>query len=307
MTQNDSEGPVTDWNEIRYEVSSGVCTIAIDSPDRRNAYTTTMATELVAAAQAADHDDEVRVVVLTGSGQFFCPGAYLGGGPSTFTFEDGSDGNPPEWRAVSGTIDGYRRDGGGRVALAFARLRKPIITAFNGPAVGVGITMTLATDIRIASSAARFGFVFAKRGLVPEASSTWFLPRVVGMPTALEWLYTGRVFGADEALEAGLVSRVVEPEDLPSTVRGLALEIASGSSAVSVGVSRQMLWGMLTANTPWEAHRLESRLLQDLGKGHDVREGVSAFLEKRSPRFPLTVPRDYPDYVPSFPDKDRIE
>ncbi|GAA4474861.1 crotonase/enoyl-CoA hydratase family protein [Rhodococcus olei] len=307
MKLKDPESSKVDWNEIRYEVTSGVCTITIDSPERRNSYTPTMATELVSAARTADHDDEVRVVVLTGSGSYFCPGAYLGGGPSTFTFEDGSDGKPPEWRETSGTIDGYRRDGGGRVALAFASMRKPIITAFNGTAVGVGVTMTLPTDIRIASTAARFGFVFAKRGLVPEASSTWFLPRVVGMSAALEWLYTGRVFGADEALEAGLVSRVVAPEDLDSTVRELALEIASGSSAVSVGVSRQMLWGMLTAKSPWEAHRLESRLLQDLGKGHDVREGVSAFLEKRSPRFPLTVPQDYPDYVPPFPDKDKIE
>lgn len=292
---------MAEYAEIDYEVENQICTITISSPTRNNAYTPHMANELISAAQRADADPDVRVVVLTGRGRFFCPGAYLGD-DSTFVFDESEDG----WGA-SGTVDGYRRDGGGRVALAFAAMRKPIISAINGAAVGVGSTMLLPTDIRIAATTARFGFVFVRRGLVPEATSSWFLPRVVGINRALEWVYTGRIIDADEALASGLVSRVVAPEDLMSTAYELAGSILQAGSAVALGASRQLLWGMLTADSPWEAHRLDSRYVVEYGKREDVREGVRSFLEKRQPEFALRVPTDYPDFIPWFPDKNRIQ
>lgn len=285
------------YTEIAYEVADGVATITLDRPAKLNAFTTTMADEIVAAFDATDADPGVRVVVVTGRGRGFCAGADLGRGASTFDSSDGA-------RAADqthGTVDGVPRDRGGVTSLRIAASRKPVIGAVNGPAVGIGATMTLPMDVRIAAESARFGFVFARRGLVPEAASSWFLPRVVGISRAMEWVATGRVFDAAEALAGGLVSRVVPDADLTDAVRALAAEIVDNTSAVSVAVSRQLLWSMLGAPGPWEAHRLDSRAIDALGRGPDAAEGVTSFLEKRAPAFPGQVPADYPDIVPPWP------
>lgn len=287
------------FTEIEYAVADGIATITLDRPDRLNAFTPVMARELVAAFDASDADDDVRAVIVTGRGRGFCAGADLGRGGATF---DATDERRIADRADVGTIGGVTRDGGGTVSLRIAASRKPVIGAVNGPAVGVGATMTLPMDIRFAAASARFGFVFARRGLVPEAASSWFLPRIVGISQAMEWAATGRVFGADEALAGRLVSRVVPDEDLLDTARGVAREIADNTSAVSVAASRQMLWSMLGAQSPWEAHRMDSRAIHHLGQGADVAEGVAAFLEKRPAAFPDTVSADYPSgIVPPWP------
>jgi len=233
---------------------------------------------------AVDADDDVRVLVVTGAGRAFCAGADLGGGGATF---DARDERPEE-----------HRDGGGRVTLRLFECTKPVIAAINGPAVGVGVTMTLPMDVRIASESARFGFVFARRGIVPEAASSWFLPRVVGISRAMEWVATGRVFGADEALAGGLVSRVVAPDALLPTAHALAREIADHTSAVSVALARQMMWRMLGAAHPMEAHRIDSLAIHAMGRSPDAYEGVQSFLEKRAPRFTMKVSRDMPAFFP---------
>lgn len=284
--------------EITYEVSERIATITLNRPDKLNAFTATMRAELIDAFDEADADDEVRAVIVTGAGRGFCAGADLSSGAETFNYEAEHHRGR---RQETGEIEGVTRDGGGTVALRIAESRKPVIAAINGPAVGVGVTMTLPMDIRLTASSARFGFVFARRGIIPEAASTWFLPRIVGISRAMEWVSTGRVFDAAEALEGGLVSRVVPDAELADTARALAREIAENTSGVSVAVSRQMLWGMLSADSPWEAHRLDSLGLTRLGAGADAAEGVSAFLEKRPARFPMRVSRDYPEFVPPWP------
>jgi enoyl-CoA hydratase/carnithine racemase len=292
-----SEGRVTEYTEIRVDVAEGVATITLHRPDRLNAFTATMARELVAAFDATDADEDVRVVLMTGAGRGFCAGADLGRGGRTF---DATDERRAAERAGFGTIDGVPRDGGGVVSLRIAASRKPVIVAVNGPAVGVGATMILPADVRIAAESARFGFVFARRGLVPEAASSWFLPRVVGISQAMEWVATGRVFDAAEARAGGLVSRVVPDAELLPTARAIAAEIVENTSAVSVALARQMLWSMLGASTPWEAHRVDSRAIFRLGQGPDAAEGVTSFLEKRPPNFPGRV-GDHRDVVPAWP------
>ena len=287
------------FTEIAYDVADRIATITLDRPDRLNAFTTTMARELIAAYDLADADENVRAIVLTGRGRGFCAGADLGRGGSSF---DATDPQRAAERAGVGTIDGVPRDGGGTVTMRMAALRTPVIVAVNGPAVGIGATMTLPADIRLAGESARFGFVFARRGLVPEAASSWFLPRIVGISRAMEWAATGRVFDAAEACEGRLVSRVVPDDELLDTAYGIAAEIAENTSAVSVALTRQMLWGMLGSPTPWDAHRADSAAIFRLGQGRDVAEGVTSFLEKRSPAFPGTVRDDYPDRVwPHWP------
>ncbi|MCO7220157.1 enoyl-CoA hydratase-related protein [Klenkia sp. PcliD-1-E] len=267
---------MSDWQQVSYAVDGGVATLTLDRPERRNAYTTVMARELAEVAEVADADDAVRVLVVTGAGKDFCVGADLAGAG---TFDRSAQAEE------AGTIDGVPRDWGGIGALPFAALRKPVIAAVRGAAVGIGATMTLPMDIRIASDTARFGFVFTRRGIVPEAASSWFLPRVVGISQAMEWVATGRVFGAEEALAGRLVSRVVPDGELLDTARGLAHEIADNTSGVSVATSRQLLWSMLSAASPWDAHRAESRALVELGSGPDAAEGVASFLEKRPADF----------------------
>jgi len=276
------------FEQIRYDAADGVGTITLNRPEKLNAVTSVLIREMIAAFDAADADDSVRAVIVTGAGRAFCAGADLSAGTQTF---DGARRGRPE-------VNDEHRDGGGLVALRIYDLRKPVIAAINGPAVGFGVTMTLPMDIRIASSAARIGFVFARRGVVPEACSTWFLPRLVGMQRAAEWIYTGRVFGAEEARAGGLVSRVVEPEALLPTARALAREIADNTSAVSVALARQMMWKLLGTDHPMEGHRLDSRGMDWTGRSADAREGIASFLEKRPPRFSLTVSRDMPPYYP---------
>ena len=276
--------------DIRYEVKDRVATVTLNRPDKLNAFTTRMRDELIEAFGRADADDEVRAVIVTGAGRAFCAGADLSGGTGTFNYAKRAD------RHDAGQED--HRDGGGLVSLSIYSLKKPLIAAVNGPAVGIGVTMTLPMDIRIASSAARFGFVFARRGIVPEACSSWFLPKVVGLSRAAEWLYTGRVFDAAEALAGGLVSRVVPPQELLPAAGALAREIADNTSPVAVALSRQMLWRMAGADHPMEAHKVDSRGIIAMGASPDVEEGIAAFKEKRAPRFRMKASTDMPSFYP---------
>ncbi|CAM3420760.1 crotonase/enoyl-CoA hydratase family protein [Cupriavidus taiwanensis] len=274
------------FETLRYAVEDGVATITLHRPDQLNAFTAQMMHELIAAFDATDADDNVRAVIVTGSGRAFCAGADLSGGSSTFDFEKRYGASP----------DTAHRDGGGRVSLRIFRSLKPVIAAVNGPAVGVGVTMQLPMDIRLASTDAKFGFVFARRGITPEAASSWFLSRVVGISTALEWCYTGRVFTAQEAHERGLVRSLHAPDDLLPAAQAIAREIAANAAPVSVAISRQLIWRMAGASHPMEAHKLDSRAIQSRGRSADVKEGVSAFLEKRPAAFPETVSHDMPDF-----------
>lgn len=273
------------FETIETELRERVLTVTLARPDRLNAFNETMLRELLEVLDRADEDDEVRAVVFTGKGRAFCAGADLGSGGGTF---DASGREPAE----------AHRDGGGLLTLRLFESRKPVIAAVNGPAVGVGATMTLAMDVRLASESARFGFVFARRGIVPEACSSWFLPRVVGIGRAMEWVATGRIFPATEALEGGLVSQVVSPDALLDEARELAREIAENTSAVSVCLARQLMWKMLGADHPMEAHRLDSQAIHAMGRSPDAYEGVQSFLEKRPPRFTMSAARDLPDFFP---------
>jgi enoyl-CoA hydratase/carnithine racemase len=275
------------FETLLYDVADGVATITLNRPDRLNAVNTAVIHELVAAFDRADADDGVRAVIVTGAGRAFCAGADLGGGGKTFGPRAGRSEKPDA-----------HRDGGGLVTLRIFEMKKPVIAAINGPAVGFGITLTLAMDVRIASTAAKIGFVFARRGVVPEACSTWFLPRLVGIAQAAEWAYTGRVFSPEEALAGGLVSRVVAPDALLPAARALALEIAQTTSAVSVALIRQMLWRMLGADHPREAHRIDSLGMWHTGRSADAYEGVTSFLEKRPPRFTGRPGKDMPPFYP---------
>jgi enoyl-CoA hydratase/carnithine racemase len=282
------------YQHLIYDVDAGVATVTLNRPDKLNAVNTVMILELIDAFDRADADDAVRVVIVTGSGRAFCAGADLSVGGSTFDSPARGAAQSPD----------EHRDGGGQVTLRIFEMKKPVIAAINGPAVGFGITLTLAMDVRIASSAARMGFVFARRGVVPEAASTWFLPRLVGISQAAEWVYTGRVFSADEALAGGLVSRVVAPDELLPTAHALAREIADNTSAVSVALARQMMWRLLGADHPREGHRLDSLAMFWTGRSADAYEGVSAFLEKRPARFPGKPSKDMPPFYPWWTPRD---
>ena len=278
------------YSEILYDVADSIATITLNRPDKLNAFTNRMMYELIEAFDAVDADDAVRAVIVTGSGRGFCAGADLSAGGETFA-HGGSDIQ---------TDAGVPRDGGGMVSLRIFECTKPVIGAINGPAVGVGVTMTLPMDIRLAADSAKFGFVFAKRGIVPEACSSWFLPRLVGISQAAEWVYTGRVFGAQEALDGRLVRSVHPGGELLGVARAIAIEIAENTAPVSVALSRQMLWRMLGANHPMEAHRVDSRGIQLRGRSEDSREGVTSFLEKRPAVFPDLVSDGLPAIFPDW-------
>jgi len=285
-----------DYEQIVYDKDGAVLTISLNRPDQLNAFTGQMMGELIDAFDRADADDEVRAVIVTGRGRGFCAGADLSGGARTFDHSAAPGAGAPE----GGTAP---RDGGGLVSLRIFESTKPVIAAINGPAVGVGITMTLPMDIRLAATGAKIGFVFASRGLVPEAASSWFLPRLVGISRAMEWVTTGRVFPAEEAEAAGLVRSVHPAGELVPAARAIADEIVANTSAVSVAVSRQMLWRMLGADHPMEAHKVDSRAIFALGQGADAREGVLSFLEKRPPVFPSRVSKDLPNFYPWWDDR----
>lgn len=283
----------TGFETILYTVDEGIATITLNRPDRMNAYTAQMQHDIHAALDRSDQDDAVRVVIVTGAGRAFCAGADLSVGASTFDYDSRAD----EARQALRVNDVYR-DGGGLTALRIYQSLKPVIGAINGAAVGVGVTMQLPMDIRLASDKARFGLVFARRGITPEAASSWFLPRAVGMQTALEWTMTGRVFDATEALQRGLVRSVHAPDDLLPAARALAREIADNTAPVAVALARQMMWRLAGAEHPMTAHRIDSRAIQSRGQTADVREGIDSFLEKRPPRFQNQVSTDMPDFFP---------
>jgi enoyl-CoA hydratase/carnithine racemase len=276
-----------EYEELRYEVDDHVLTITLDRPDRLNAFTATMGRELIAAFDAADRDDDVRAVIVTGEGRGFCAGADLQEGGSTF-----------DWRERQEGGEEVPRDGGGQVVLRIFDSAKPVIAAINGPAVGVGITMTLPMDIRLAAEGAKIGFVFSRRGIVPEACSSWFLPRIAGISQAMEWVATGRVFSAEEAQAGGLVRSVHAADDLLPAARDLAAEIADNAAPVSVALARRMMWTMLGAEHPMAAHRADSRAMFARGQSDDAREGVTSFLEKRPARFRDSVSAGLPEIFP---------
>ncbi len=285
MTEKPSGVGDSRYKEIRYDIHDRILTITLDRPAKLNAFTDLMRVELVDAFDRADQDDDVRAIVVTGAGRAFCAGADLSSGGNTFD---------AEVHGRAGHIEDYV-DNGGIVSMRIFRSLKPVIAAINGPAVGVGVTMTLPMDVRLASDSARFGFVFTRRGIVPDACSSWFLPRVVGMPRALEWVTTGRLFSATEALGGGLVQSVHAPDRLLPRAYEIAQEITENTSAVSVALARQMMWRMLCADDPGEAHRVDSSLMFIMGRSADAREGVESFLQKRPARFPMRVSVDMPE------------
>jgi enoyl-CoA hydratase/carnithine racemase len=297
------------FETILVDVADGILTITLHRPDRMNAFTPLMMREMVAAFDQADADDAVRAVIVTGSGErAFCAGADLGAGAATFDYKDRADrfdlGSPLR---EDGSVDLSHqgaRDNGGRLTLRIFNCRKPVIGAINGAAVGIGATMLLPMDFRLASTTARFGFVFARRGIVPEAASSWFLPRLVGIETALEWCYSGKVFGAAEAHDKKLVRALHAPEDLLPAARALARELTADSAPVSVALTRQMLWRMLGAAHPMEAHRIDSRMIWARGAASDAAEGIASFLEKRPAHFVDPVSAGLPHEADYFVDPD---
>ena len=274
------------FEQILYEKDGPILTITLNRPDKLNAFTGQMMQEIIEAMDAADADDEVRAIIFTGAGRGFCAGADLSAGKDTFNND------------APGKQSGLQRDGGGLLTLRLFESKKPLISACNGPAVGVGATMQCAMDIRLASEKARYGFVFSRRAIVPEACSSWFLPRIVGIQTALEWTFSGRVFEANEALDRGFVRSVHAEDELLPAAKALAMEFSEMTSAVSVTLIRHMLWKMLGADHPMEAHKIDSRGVYHRGRSADAFEGVESFLQKRAPSFPGKVSKDLPEFFP---------
>ena len=277
-----------DLKETQYSVDNRVATVTLNRPERLNAFTGRMMFELLEIVEEIDRDDDVRAVVVTGAGRAFCAGADLGSGGSTFDSEKAG-----HRVGVSG-----HRDGGGQVTLALFGCRKPVIAAINGPAVGVGITMTLAMDIRVVAEDAKIGFVFARRGIVPEACSSWFLPRIVGIGKATELCYTGRVFRASEEADSGLFNHIVPAGDVLTKAQEIAREIADNTSAVSVALSKALLWHGLGQDDPQSAHLIDSKCIHWTGANADAYEGVQSFLEKRPPEFKMSPWTDMPEFYP---------
>ncbi len=298
-----------EFQTIKTEISDGIFTLTLHRPDRMNAFTGEMMQEMIDAFDIADADDAVRAIIVTGSGErAFCAGADLGTGGDTFDYSKRPDklaqGSPIQ---ADGSVDYSHpsvRDGGGRLTLRIFNSRKPVIGAINGAAVGIGVTMQLPMDFRLASETARFGFVFARRGIVPEACSSWYLPRLVGISQALDWCYSGRVFGAEEALKGGLIRSIHAPAGLLPAARALAKELTAESAPVSISLTRQMMWRMMGASHPMEAHKMDSRAIWMRGQGGDAKEGVSAFLEKRPAAYTDSVAHDLPHLSPWMDEPD---
>ena len=275
------------YNTILYEVADGILTITLNRPEVLNAFNRDMLEEMLDAFDRADADDSVKAIIVTGAGRAFCAGADLSSGGDTFDADARDDRE-----------SGLTPDGGGILTLRIYELNKPIIAAVNGPAVGVGVTMTLAMDVRLAADVAKFGFVFARRGIVPEACSSYFLPRVVGISQALEWCYSGRVFPAEEALAGGLVKTLYPKDELLDAARAMAADIRDNTAPISVSLIRHMMWRMLGADHPMEAHKIDSRGIYHRGRSADAKEGVESFLEKRPAEFNGKVSSDMPEYFP---------
>lgn len=285
------------FHDIRYEVADRILTITLNREERMNAFTQRMSDELLAAFDRADADDEIKAVIVTGAGRAFCAGADLQSGGETWS-------KHAVGLAEQSQAHKYVGDTGGQITRRIFDFNKPVIAAINGAAVGVGITMTLAMDIRVAAPNAKIGFVFAGRGIVPEACSSWFLPRIVGVSRALEWCYSARVFRSEEGLAAGLFRSLHAPEELLPAARGLAREFIDNSSAVSIALTRQMLWRMLGAAHPLDAHEVDTAALAQLGQSADAREGVNAFLEKRRANFTDRVSKNMPPFFPWWRDRE---
>jgi enoyl-CoA hydratase/carnithine racemase len=288
------------YETLLYDIEDGVLTLTLNRPDKLNAFNAQMGAEMIDAFDRSDADDSIKAVIVTGAGRGFCAGADLSGGASTFNYSESREQADSPVRP-DGTVDyGHElvRDNGGRLTLRIFKSLKPVIAAINGPAVGIGATMTLPMDIRLGSTAARLGFVFARRGIVPEAASSYFLPRVVGINTALEWCMTGRIVSADEAHAGRLLRSLHAPDDLLPAARAIAREIVDNAAPVSVSLIRQMLWRGLGWDDPMEAHKIDSRGVYARGRGADAAEGVASFLEKRPAAFPQKVSRDMPDFFP---------
>ena len=295
------------FDTLLYDIEDNILTITLNRPDKLNAFNFQMQNDLIKAFDEADKDDNVKAIIVTGAGRGFCAGADLSAGARTFDFESRDDRSDKQGAILeNGEIDWSNpsiRDGGGLVTLRIFDCLKPVISACNGPAVGVGVTMQLAMDIRLASEEARYGFVFARRGLVPEACSSWFLPKIVGISQALEWVYSGKVFPAEEALKGGLVRSIHKADDLLNNAKEIALEITKNCAPVSVALSRQMLWKMAGADHPMEAHKIDSRGIFARGRMQDAKEGVTSFLEKREANFSDGI-KDIPDYYPWWDEKE---
>ncbi|MEM7662860.1 MAG: crotonase/enoyl-CoA hydratase family protein [Pseudomonadota bacterium] len=288
------------FETIKLDIDEGVATLTLNRPEKMNAFTGKMMHEIISAFDITDADDAVRAVIMTGAGdRAFCAGADLSEGAKTFDYEARAESK--EVGRV--TKEDIQRDGGGRMTLRIFESLKPVIGAINGAAVGVGVTMQLPMDIRIASDNARFGFVFARRGIVPEAASSWFLPRLVGVSRALEWCYSGRVFPAQEALDGGLIRAIYPQAELMNEARKIAREIADNTAPVSVTLTRHMMWRMLGAAHPMEAHIVDSAAIYERGQTDDAREGVMSFLEKRQPTYPVKVSDGLPSFWPWWEDK----
>ncbi|MBA2933765.1 crotonase/enoyl-CoA hydratase family protein [Sphingomonas sp. CGMCC 1.13654] len=289
---------MADYETIRVEIADQIATITLNRPDSLNAFTVEMSRELIAAFDQTDADDAVRAVIVTGEGRGFCAGADLAAGADTFNYAELGDTGPVR---ADGSIDWAHdqvRDTGGLVTLRIFNSLKPVIAAINGPAAGIGMTMTLPMDIRLAVPGAKMGFVFTRRGIVPEAASSWFLPRLVGISRAMEWCATGRIFPSEEARDAGLIRSLHAPEELLPAARAIAREIADNTAPVSVALTRQMLWRGLGLAHPMEAHKVDSRVVFARGRGADAAEGVTSFLEKRTPAYPERVGSDMPEVYP---------
>ena len=285
--------PAPSFETLLYSVDDGIATITLNRPDKLNAFNTQMRDELIAVFDETDADDAVRAVIVTGAGRAFCAGADLSSGGKTFDYASRGESARDKYK-----VGDVYRDGGGLTTLRMFKSLKPVIGAINGAAVGIGMTMQLPMDMRLASTDARFGFVFARRGITPEAASSWFLGKLVGMQTALEWCMTGRIFNAQEALDRGLVRSLHAPADLLPAARALAREIADNTAPVSIALTRQMLWHMAGQPHPMMAHRVDSRAIQARGQSADAREGVSSFLDKRTPSYPNKVSTDMPAFFP---------
>lgn len=287
------------FEQIQLEVEDGIAILTLNRPESMNAFTGRMMYELIEAFDITDANDDVRAVIMTGSGdRAFCAGADLSEGAKTFDYEARSE--EPD----RGDLEDLQRDGGGRVTLRMFNSLKPVIGAINGAAVGIGVTMQLPMDIRIASETARFGFVFNRRGINPEAASSWFLPRIVGISKALEWCYSGKVFPAQEALEGGLIRSIHKPDELLDAAKAIAQEMADNTAAVSTSLTRQMMWKMLGASHPMEAHIVDSAAIYRRGQSEDAKEGVMSFLEKRKPTYPVKVSDGMPDFFPWWDEPD---